>query len=99
MMTRAHAGISADGRSVSLVQGDHSLRLDILSPATAHWSADAATPPTAAERQNEGCTRLSTEAAPAEGAASVRLVVLLTPVGEKWPALPVPKIEPLDDWR
>ncbi|HEX3730795.1 MAG TPA: heparinase II/III family protein [Opitutaceae bacterium] len=99
MITPAHASISADGRSVRLAQGGRSLRLDILSPAAARWYAEPASPPGAQERQNEGFTRLSTEAAPADGADSVRLVVLLTPVGEKWPALPAPKIEPLADWR
>ncbi len=75
------------------------LRVEILAPGSAQFSVRAATPRTARENQNIGVTVLVAEIAAATEARDVRLAVLLSPVGEKWPVASAPAITPLDEWK
>jgi hypothetical protein len=87
-----------DPRHATLTQAGRLLRAEILEPDGAMFSVHPAMPPTAAEKQNEGISVLAAEIAP--GSAAVRLVVLLTPVGDRWPeSLPPPALTPLAEWR
>jgi hypothetical protein len=92
------AKVSLDGSRATLTQNGRELRMEILAPADARFATRPATPPTAAEAPNPGITEVAFETGAATG-GRVRLAVLLTPVGEKWPALPRPALEPLDDWK
>jgi len=66
--------------------------------ADAGFTAAPATPPAAAENQNAGATVLEARATSLE--ADVRVAVLLTPVGDHWPAAaPPPALALLDSWR
>ncbi|HEY4302766.1 MAG TPA: heparinase II/III family protein [Candidatus Didemnitutus sp.] len=98
MLTEAK--VAPDGRRATLTQHGRELRMEILAPAGARFATRPATPPTAAEAQNKGVTEITFEVTPA-GAdrGGIRLAVLLTPVGAKWPTLPPPPLTPLDDWK
>ena len=88
----------ADDHHATLTLNGRTLRVEILAPAGARFSAAPATPPSLAEKQNEGVTALVTELSPVT--PDTRLVVLLTPVGAHWPAaLPPPPLSPLAEWR
>lgn len=94
------AEITLDGRQAILRQNGRTLRVEILEPATARFSTRPAVPPTPVEGQNEGVTELIAEVPAAAGsAADVRIAVLLTPVGEKWPVRPAPALQPLKEWK
>ncbi|HVU15431.1 MAG TPA: heparinase II/III family protein [Candidatus Didemnitutus sp.] len=94
------ATIALEGQRATLTQNGRTLRVEILSPATAVFTTRPATPPTAAEDQNKGFTELvATVPATTGGEADIRLAVLLTPVGEKWPARPIPTLQPLAGWK
>ena len=86
------AKIELDGRRATLTQNGRILRVEILTPDSARFSARPATPPTKAENQNEGITILSTRIETKQG-TDARIAVLLTPVGEKWPELPAPALQ------
>lgn len=95
------AQIELEGRRATLTQNGRTLRVEILTPETARFATRPARPPTTAEDQNEGISALVAEipAAVGERAADTRVAVLLTPVGEKWPQLPAPRLVPLEEWR
>jgi len=86
-------------RVATLAQDGRRLRAEILAPAHARFETRPAKPRTAAENQNRGVTVLAVEIPGTAAASDVRLAVLLTPVGEKWPARAAPAIVPLDDWK
>lgn len=89
----------ADGHHATLTMHGHTLRAEILSPDSAAFSTRATRPPTSAENQNAGVTML-TATVPAGVASDVRIAVLLTPVGEHWPAAkPAPALVSLSDWK
>jgi hypothetical protein len=96
MLTGAH--IELDGPRATLTQNGRMLRVEILTPAHARFATRPATPPTKAEHQNEGITILFTRVDAASG-SDARIAVLLSPVGEKWPQLPVPEIVALEEWK
>ena len=82
----------------TLTQDGRTLRVEILAPATARFVTRPAKPATAAEKQNQGHTVLSAEVP--FGSENVQLAVLLTPLGDHWPAkLPQVKLTPLETWR
>lgn len=98
MLTAAR--VELDGRRAVLAQNGRTLRVEILAPAHARFATRPARPPTAREEQNEGITELLAEVPPAAGGpADVRVAVLLTPTGERWPERPAPALTPLEDWR
>jgi hypothetical protein len=84
VLTGAKVVLSADARTATLTQNGRTLRAEILAPAGAKFSAAPARPPTAAEKQNAGVTALTAEFS--ADAPDVRLALLLTPVGDHWPA-------------
>ena len=96
MLTDAKISVSNDGRTATLTQDGRTLRAEILAPARTGFSTTSATPPNPAENQNAGFQVLEIQFVPAE--SPTRLAVLLTPVGDRWPALPAPKL-PLSPLR
>jgi hypothetical protein len=97
MVTEAKITLSSDGRTATLTQHGSTLRAGILAPDAAVFQVASTRPPTPEENQNEGTAMLMIETAPATG--DVRLSVLLTPSGPRWPQLPPPVLTPLRDWR
>ncbi len=99
MLTGAQATLAADARSVTLMQNDRTLRLELLAPATGRFQLKPVTPASAKEDPNQGVAALTVEVTPTSATTLTRIAVLLTPVGEPWPRLSAPAITPLDDWR
>jgi len=98
MVTEAKVRI-VDVHHAELTHAGRLLRAEILSPANAAFATSPATPPSAAEKQNKGTTILSAEVAGATTPGDARLAILLTPVGDHWPAtLPSPTLRALADW-
>ncbi len=97
-LTTAKVVLSADARTATLTQDGRTLRIELLAPATARFTASPAKPTTAAERQNEGTTVLATELTPAT--ADARIALLFTPVGDHWPAgQAAPELTALGEWK
>jgi hypothetical protein len=99
MVTWAKIDVAADGRSAILTSQGRSLRVELLEPATARLSLGSTRPPTAAENQNDGTAMLAIDLSPEAGGGVTRLAVLLTPLGDKWPRLSPPALQPLADWK
>ena len=99
MVTGAKVGLVVDGRSATMTKNGRSLRVDILEPVSARLHIGSTRPPIAAESQNEGTALLAIDLTPEASPGVTRLVVLLTPVGDKWPQLGPPALRPLADWR
>ena len=98
LLTGAKVALAADARTATLTQNGRTLRAEILSPVGAKFSASPAKPPTAAEKQNEGVTVLVAGFTP--DSADARLAVLLTPVGDHWPAAAdAPVLTALAEWK
>ncbi len=98
LLTGAKVALSLDARSATLTQNGRTLRVEILAPAGAKFSALPAKPPTAGEKPHDGVTALTAEFSSA--APEARLAILLTPVGDHWPAsLPAPTLTSLTDWK
>ncbi len=88
-----------DAHHAELTQSGKTLRAEILEPATAQFTAAPATPATSAEKPNRGTTILAATIPPQNQITDARLIVLLTPVGDHWPAaLPVPTTSALAQW-
>lgn len=96
MLTGAKIALSPDGRTATLSQDGRTLRAEILAPARTQFSTTSAVPPNPAENQNAGFQVLEIQLLPAP--SPTRLAVLLTPIGDRWPALPAPKL-PLSPLR
>jgi hypothetical protein len=96
MVTPAKIDLSKDGRTATLTSAGKTLRVEMISPSNAQFSIASAVPPNPAKNQNAGYSILL-GTVPAQAAATdVRLAVLLTPVGPKWPLnQPAPQIEAL----
>lgn len=99
MVTGKKVALAADGRTALLTSEGRTLRVEILQPASARLQLASTRPPTAAENQNVGTTMLAIALAPDAGADVTRLAVLLTPIGDRWPRLDPPALQPLSDWR
>ena len=96
-LTEAKISLSPDARTATLTHNGRTLRAEILSPASAHFTARPAAAATATERANPGITALSAECV--SDIPDTRLALLLTPVGDHWPApLPPPPLTPLPAW-
>ena len=88
-----------DPRHAELTQAGKTLRAEILEPAAAFFSVSPANPPTAAEDQNRGTSFLTATVSPAATATDLRLRILLTPTGDRWPSdLALPPMRPLASW-
>ena len=99
MVTGAEIRLSPDGRSAVLSHSGRRLLAEVLEPAAARFRSGPARPPTPGEEQNAGDSELLMEVAPGSAAADLRIAVVLTPAGERWPQRPVPAITALADWR
>ena len=87
------------GSTAILKQDGKTLRVDILSPASAKFEILSTTPPTKQENQNEGTSMLAFSVKPA-GKKNIHLAVLLTPIGPRWKKLSPPaKLRPLSEWK
>lgn len=98
MITRAKIDVAADGHSATLTSGGRTLRVELLEPAAAKLSVGSTKSRLAAENQNDGTSMLRVNLNPGTEAQAIRLSVLLTPVGDKWPKLDPPTVKPLADW-
>jgi len=88
-----------DAHHAELTQAGRTLRVEILDPAAARFTTAPATPPTSAEKQNKATTVLAAELPAAPAITDARLVILLPPTGDHWPAhLPAPTITSLTAW-
>ncbi|HEY3761647.1 MAG TPA: heparinase II/III family protein [Verrucomicrobiae bacterium] len=99
MVTQAKIDLSDDGHSATLTSNGKTLRVDLLEPALVKFQIGSTKPPTSAENQNIGTTMLKIDLDPNTAGNTTRLAVLLTPVGDKWPTLSMPVLEPLAEWR
>ncbi|MFT3783525.1 MAG: heparinase II/III family protein [Nibricoccus sp.] len=97
MVTRAKIDFERDGRVAVLKDQGRVLRAEILEPTRARFSSTPATPRTSIESQNAGASILTITFA-VSSEAPLRLAVLLTPVGEKWPRLATPGLKFLNEW-
>lgn len=98
LLTEATIALSPDARTATLTLHGRTLRAEILTPTTAKFTTRPATAPASADRANPGITALSAEFT--ASSPDARLALLLTPVGDHWPApLPAPVLTPLTDWR
>ena len=95
MVTNAEIALATDGRTATLSEKGRTLRVEILAPADgAKFTVGSTRPPTAAENPNTGTAMLAIDTMPSS--ADFRLAVLLSPVGDRWPAhLPPPELTPL----
>jgi hypothetical protein len=98
MVTAAKIDINATGHSATLTSHGSTLRVDLLEPASAKFRIGSTKPPTAAEMQNDGTTMLAIDVDPNTDGSITRLAVLLTPVGDRWPALNPPALTSLAQW-
>ncbi len=99
MITSANIELSDDGHSATLTNGGKTLLATLLEPTGAKFQIEATRPPTPAENPNDGTAMLSIDLAPNTDGGSMRLAVLLTPVGGEWPKLNAPLLKPLSEWR
>jgi len=99
LITSSKVLLSGDGRTATLEQKGRTLRVEILAPSDgARFSVGSTRPPTGDENQNRGTVMLAIEATPTT--ADVSLAVLLTPVGDHWPAgLARPEIQSAKEWK
>lgn len=99
MMTGADVAPASDGRTALLTRDGRRLRAEVLEPAGVRFHVEPARPSTAAENPNLGYTELVIEVPPAPATADLRLAVVLTPVGERWPPPSPPRLAAIADWR
>ncbi|MGA3008169.1 MAG: heparinase II/III family protein, partial [Opitutaceae bacterium] len=97
MVTKAKITLSADGRTATLTQHGRTLCASLLAPGNAVFQVTSTRPPSPEENQNTGTAMLTIETTPAPG--DIRLAVLLSPSGLRWPKLPPPVLIPVRDWR
>ncbi len=99
LITGAQIALSADGRTATLTDKGRTLRAEILAPSDGgKFTIGSTQPPNPDENQNRGTTMLAVEAAPT--GTEFRLAVLLTPLGDHWPApRPRPSLQSVAEWR
>jgi hypothetical protein len=82
-----------------LSQAGRQLRAEVLTPAEGRFEIRPATPATSSENQNKGDSVLALETPPGGATADLRLAVVFTPVGDRWPQNPLPRITEIAEWR
>jgi len=98
LMTEAKIKI-IDPRHAELTQSGKTLRAEILEPATAVFATASTRPTNPAEKPNANASLLTATLPGSPLPGDHRLRILLTPIGDHWPAgLPVPTATPLDRW-
>lgn len=90
MATDATIAFADDGRSATLKQDNAQLRVELISPKDARFSATSARPPTPAENQNAGTQLLVIDYR--SSTPDVRVAVRLSPIGERWPRPSPPEL-------
>jgi len=98
MITPAKIELANDGHSALLTNNGRTLRVDLLEPVTAKLSLGSTQPPNPAENQNTGTSMLAIDLNSSSSENIMRLAVLLTPIGDQWPKLGSPRLEPLNNW-
>lgn len=98
MVTGAKIDLSSTGHSATLTSNGRALRVDLLEPGAAKFRVGSTKPPTSGEMQNDGTAILAIDLDPNTDGSITRLAVLLSPVGDKWPALNAPAVTPLAAW-
>jgi hypothetical protein len=89
-----------DAHHAELTQSGKTLRAEILEPASAAFTIVAAVPLTAVEKQNKGTSLLTATVPASPSATDTRIVIVLTPSGDHWPAhLTAPASVALADWK
>ena len=99
MVTSAAISLAEDGRSALLTQGGRSLRVEALAPADARFRVGSTKPPTPAENPNAGTALLVLDIPAPVAASDVLIATLLSPVGDRWPALSPPPLDRPSAWR
>ncbi|MFZ1056755.1 MAG: heparinase II/III family protein [Opitutaceae bacterium] len=99
MVTYARIAVSTDGAAATLSQEGRTLRVEALSPGGARFRVGSTRPPTREENQNWGSSMLVLDVPGPAAPSDLRIAVLLTPVGRRWPVLPAPELAPLPSWR
>jgi hypothetical protein len=99
MMTAASITLSPDGRTAFLSGAGRQMRVEMLEPSDAHFLIQSAAPPTSSENPNKGDSLLALETAPKRSPGGLRIAILFTPVGERWPHLPLPEVTDVADWH
>jgi hypothetical protein len=99
LITGAKIALSTDGRTATLTEKGRTLRVEIMAPSDgAMFTVGSTQPPTRDENQNHGTTMLAIDMAPT--GTDSRLAVLMTPVGDHWPAqLQRPQLQSVAEWR
>ena len=98
LMTEAKIKI-IDAHHAELTQSGKTLRAEILEPATAVFATASTRPTNPAEKPNANASLLTATVTGSPLPGDHRLRVLLTPIGDHWPAgLPVPTSIPLERW-
>jgi hypothetical protein len=98
MVTAAKIDINPMGNSAVLTSHGRTLRVDLLEPTTAKFRIGSTKPPSSIEMQNDGTAMLAIDVDPNTDGSLTRVAVLLTPVGDPWPVLNPPILEPLVQW-
>jgi hypothetical protein len=97
MLTVAEARLEGPRTAILSRQG-RTLKCEILSPEGVGFALAPARPPTADENPNKGVTEVRIDIPP--GSDSVRIAVLLTPQGDRWPsAQEPPRLTPVLRWE
>jgi hypothetical protein len=99
MVTGADIRISAGGRTAVLTQAGRRLRAEVLAPAGGLFEIRSARPPTPSENPNTGFSILALASPPEAATSDLRVAVVFTPVGDRWPQHSLPEITGLADWR
>ena len=99
LIAGAKIALSTDGRTATLTEKGRTLRVEIMAPSDgAMFTVGSTQPPTRDENQNHGTPMLAIDVAPI--GTDFRLAVLLTPVGDHWPAqLQRPQLQSVAEWR
>ena len=95
MMTRSKVVISEDASEATLSQKGHHLLAHILEPKGAHFKVLSAKPSSVDEKQNARNYVLTVDTVVKESGTPLRIAILLSPQGEKWPTLALPELTPL----
>lgn len=98
MHTTARASPHGE-RELRLRLNGRELRAEILAPADARFTTHATETKTSGDAANPDVTVIDVAVPAARATGDLRVAVLLTPVGEKWPTLPAPALVPLADWK
>jgi len=96
MVTREK--ITLDGTKAMLTKDGQTFQAEILLPTNTSFKIVMPPPLVEKEKHRRNISMLAATVQPAAG-ENVRIVVLLTPVGDKWKEFPVPEIEPIGEWK